>query len=77
MATMNFSVPDDVKAQFEKTFAGVNKSAILTRLMREAIEVEARRQRRAQAIDRLLALRRRLPPVSDRAVRAARVAGRP
>jgi hypothetical protein len=77
MATMNFSVPDDVKAQFEKTFAGANKSAILTQLMREAIEAEARRQRRARAIDRLLALRRRLPPASTRAVRTARVAGRP
>jgi hypothetical protein len=77
MATMNFSVPDDVKAQFEKTFAGANKSAILTQLMREAIEAEARRQRRAKAVDRLLALRRRLPRASARAARAARVAARP
>jgi hypothetical protein len=77
MATMNFSVPDDVKAQFDKAFAGANKSAILTQLMREAIEAQARRRRRARAIDRLLALRRRLPPAPARTVRAARVAGRP
>lgn len=77
MATMNFSVPDDVKAAFEKTFAGANKSALLTRLMRDAIEGHARQQRRARAISRLLALRRQLPSSPARVVRAARVAGRP
>ena len=44
MATMNFSVPDDVKAAF---------------------------------VNRLLALRRRLPSAPARVVRAARVAGPP
>ena len=29
MATMNFSVPDDVKERFNRTFAGANKSATL------------------------------------------------
>lgn len=77
MATMNFSVPDDVKAAFEKAFAGTNKSAVLTRLMRDAIEAQARQQRRARAINRLLVLRRRLPSTPARVVRAARVAGRP
>jgi hypothetical protein len=77
MATMNFSVPDDVKAAFEKAFAGANKSAVLTRLMREAVEAKARQQRRVRAIDGLLALRRQLPSAPARAVRAARVAGRP
>jgi hypothetical protein len=77
MATMNFSVPDDVKAAFEKAFAGTNKSAVLTRLMREAVEAKARQRRRARAIDGLLTLRRQLPSAPARAVRAARVAGRP
>jgi len=73
---MNFSVPDDVKAAFEKAFAGTNKSAVLTRLMRDAIEARARQQRRARAINRLLVLRRRLPSAPARVVRAARVVGR-
>jgi hypothetical protein len=30
MATVNFSVPDDVRAAFDKAFAGANKSAVLT-----------------------------------------------
>ena len=35
MATVNFSVPDDVKtAFFDKAFGGQNKSAILAELMR-------------------------------------------
>jgi hypothetical protein len=38
MATMNFSVPDDVRAAFNKAFAGTNKSALLTGLIRQAVE---------------------------------------
>ena len=77
MATMNFRVPDDVKTAFERAFAGRNKSAILTDLMRKAVDQQAQQRRRTKAVRRLLSLRRRLPPVRDRAVRAARIAGRP
>ena len=38
MATVNFSVSDEVKKEFNKTFKGQNKSAILTRLMQQAIQ---------------------------------------
>lgn len=47
MATINFSVPEDVKQAFNKTFAGENKSAVRTDLMRQAIEDRRRRRRRA------------------------------
>ena len=77
MATMNFSVPDDVKAAFDRAFAKANKSAVLTQLMREAIEARERARHRDRAVRRLLAIRRELPPVTRRVVRAARVAGRP
>jgi len=77
MATVNFSVPDDVKRAFNKTFAGENKSGVLTRLMRQAIEDHKRQQRRAVAIDALLRLRRRVRPANGREVRRARQAGRP
>ena len=36
MATVNFSVPDDVKDAFNETFKDRNKSAIVADLMREA-----------------------------------------
>lgn len=37
MATMNFSIPDDIKERFNQTFANVNKSAIVASLLEEAI----------------------------------------
>ena len=46
MATMNFSVPDDVKERFNRTFAGANKSAIVTALLQEAVE---RAERKAKS----------------------------
>ncbi|MBS0487723.1 MAG: hypothetical protein JSS13_10300 [Proteobacteria bacterium] len=44
MATVNFSVPEDVKDAFNATFDGRNKSAIVADLLREAVEREKRRQ---------------------------------
>ena len=38
MAIMNFSVPEEVKKQFDKAFAGKNKSAVLTQLWQQVIE---------------------------------------
>ena len=37
MATVNFSVPDDVREAFNETFKDRNKSAIIAELMREAV----------------------------------------
>ncbi len=62
MATVNFSVPDEVKKAFNQAFAGENKSAVLTRLMRQAVEERERQKRRAAAIEALLKLRGRTRP---------------
>ncbi|HBP87479.1 MAG TPA: hypothetical protein PKK23_06265 [Nitrospirales bacterium] len=77
MGTMNFSVPEDVKNQFYKIFAGKNKSAVLTQLMQQAIEEEQRIGGRKRAIDQLLALREHAPRVTDKDIRLARTQGRP
>ncbi len=77
MATVNFSVPDDVKRTFDKAFAGVNKSAVVAQLMRQAVEERRRQQRRRRAIERLLRVRRTLEPVAGAALQAARKKGRP
>jgi hypothetical protein len=77
VAIVNFSVPDDVKKSFDRTFAGMNKSAIVAQLMRQAVEERRLRTRRRLAIDRLLRLRRRMKPVAEVTLRATRVAGRP
>ena len=77
MATVNFSVPDDIKRAFNEAFADQNKSAVLARLMQQAVEERRRALRRAAAVDALLTLRRRQRPVTDREIRNARKAGRP
>ena len=77
MATMNFSVPENVKKQFDKAFAGRNKSAVLTQLMQQAIDEQKQFERRKRAIDQLLALREHAPRVTDKDIRLARTQGRP
>jgi hypothetical protein len=44
MATMSFIVPDDVKKAFDKAYHGQNKSAVMTELIKEAIEKEVRKR---------------------------------
>ena len=77
MATVNFSVPEQTKKKFDRAFRGRNKSSVIARLMERAVEEEGRRDRRARAIDALLALRRRVRPVKVSDVRKARTTGRP
>jgi len=57
MATMNFSVPDDVKESFDKAFEGENKSAVLTRLMRRAVNEHERQKQRMAVVSTILDLR--------------------
>jgi hypothetical protein len=77
MATVNFSVPEEVKEAFRTTFAGENRSAIVARLLMQAVEERRRQERRARAIDALLDLRKRTKPARDAKIRAARRKGRP
>lgn len=77
MATVNFSVPDEVKEAFNRTFARRNKSAIIAELMRKAVEEAKQQKRRAEAIKQLTEGRARRRLVTDEEIRAAREAGRP
>jgi metal-responsive CopG/Arc/MetJ family transcriptional regulator len=77
MATVNFSVPEDIKQAFQETFANENRSAVIARLMQQAVDDKKRQQRRADAIDALLDLRRKQRPVSERVIARARQADRP
>lgn len=72
MATVNYSVPARVKDEFNVTFEGENKSAIIARLMRQAVEERRRARRRAAAVEALLALRSKQPPASDEEIARAR-----
>jgi hypothetical protein len=72
MATVNFSVPEDVKEAFNETFSGRNKSAIVADLLREAVEREMRRQAHVEAMDSILERRKLAPRVSQDEIRRLR-----
>ena len=77
MATVNFSVPDDIKAEFDKVFGGQNKSAVIAGLMRRAVAEVKRRKRREDIFRRLTQRRTERPSMSDAQIRASRTIGRP
>lgn len=72
MATVNYSVPDDVKELFNTAFAGANRSAVISGLMQQAAEQELRLKRRRESIDTLLAEHASAPQVVRASVDAAR-----
>ena len=76
-STVNFSVPAEIKRAFKKAFSGENKSAVIARLMEQAVEERQRQRRRTIAIDALLERRQRQRPVSAVEVAGARREGRP
>ena len=76
MATVNFSVPEEVKRAFNETFKDQNKSAIIADLMREAVERTQHQQRQTEAIDRILERRKHAPPITEEEFCAAREEGR-
>lgn len=59
MGTMNFSIPDDVKDAFNEAFEGKNKSAIVTELLRRAIEDERRNRESLSFYERLRRIRQK------------------
>ena len=72
MATVNYSIPDDVKELFNTAFAGANRSAVISGLMQQAAEPELRLKRRRESVDALLAEHASVPQVSVASVLAAR-----
>jgi hypothetical protein len=81
MGTMNFSIPDEIKEAFNEAFAGENKSAVVSGLMRKAIEEKQRRAEQDRTLDalieELLRVRAIDPPLSDEEIRRIRIEGRP
>ncbi|MGH8294901.1 MAG: hypothetical protein ACRETZ_05275 [Steroidobacteraceae bacterium] len=77
MATVNFSVPDEVKVEFDRTFGGQNKSAVIADLMRRAVAEALQRDRRERLFRQLTQRRSQRPHLSDARIRSARRTGRP
>jgi len=76
MATVNFSVPDDVKSAFDKAFSDQNKSAIVADLMRRAVRESEQRNRRERLIRQLANARAGRPTYSAAQLRKARITDR-
>lgn len=76
MATVNFSVPDDVKKAFDRAFRRRNKSAIIADLMRQAVADEGLRKRRLELYEILTERRGQRPKMTTEQVHDARVAAR-
>ena len=64
MATMSFSIPDDVKKRFNKAFADANKSAIVTQLMVDVLDQIERKRRSEEAVRSILSRRSKAPYLS-------------
>jgi Arc/MetJ family transcription regulator len=76
MATVNFSVPDDVKAEFDKAFGDQNKSSIIADLMRRAVREHQLQIRRSRVFRQLSNARASRPSLSSEEIRKARAADR-
>ena len=77
MATVNFSVPDEVKAEFDKAFGDQNKSSIIAELMRRAVRERQLQIRRERLFRQLSSARSSRPSFNSEDVRRARAANRP
>lgn len=76
MAIVNFSVPDDVKTAFDRTFRKQNKSAVIADLMRRAVAEAHLQERRTKLFRELTAGRKDRPRVTSEQVRTSRLAER-
>ena len=76
MATVNFSVPDEVKTEFDKAFGDQNKSSIIADLMRRAVREHKLQLRRERLFRQFRVARSGRPTFSGEEVRKARSAAR-
>ena len=77
MATVNFSVPDEVKAEFDKAFGDQNKSSIIAELMRRAVRERQLQIRRERLFRQLSSARANRRSFTSGEVRRTRAAERP
>lgn len=77
MATVSFSVPDEVNEAFNRAFKHKDKSRIVTELMRKAVADAEQQERRQDAFRLLTEGRASRPKLTDEEIRSARAEGRP
>jgi hypothetical protein len=72
MATVSFSIPDDVKDRFDAVFKDVDRNALVIQLILKAIESKTRPHRPGEFVARLRSIRARSRLVSDDEISRAR-----
>jgi hypothetical protein len=77
VATVNFSVPDEVKEAFDKAFGDQNKSSIIAGLMRRAVRERQLKLRREKLFRQLGAMRASRPLFTAEQIQKTRSADRP
>ncbi len=77
MATVNFSVPDEVKMEFDKAFGDQNKSSIIADLMRRAVRERKLQIRRERLFRQFRVARSGRPTFTSEEIRGARSVERP
>lgn len=77
MATVNFSVPEEVKMEFDKAFGDQNKSSIIADLMRRAERERKIQIRRERLFRQFSVARTGRPTFTSAELRRARSAERP
>lgn len=76
MTSLNISLPEDLKRRFFDAFPNENKSALIARLIDEAIERAERERSSRDAAERILARRREAPALTEATFRRLREEGR-
>ncbi len=76
MATVNYSVPDEVKEAFDKAFGDQNKSSIIADLMRQAVRERQLKLRREKLFRQLGAARAKRPLFTAEQIHRTRSADR-
>ena len=72
MTTLNISLPEVLKQRFFDAFPNENKSALIARLMDEAIQRAERERASREAAQRILARRAKSAPLTEAAFRKLR-----
>ena len=72
MASVIFSIPDEVNEAFDRVFANRNRDEVLADLMRKAVAEMQQKTRRQEAFRRLTEKRAERPGLNDDEIRDAR-----
>jgi predicted transcriptional regulator len=78
MTIMTLRIPDDVKEAFDKAFEGEDKAAVITEIIRQALEKRSEHAAKLEHgekpnfVERFRKLRESMPPISQDEIREIR-----